>query len=223
MSTKASDMILRLNPCLSPILESYIFAYAGLKDLKSVSAQTSLTELGMDSMMVVEIKQTLEREFEVFLTAQDIRGLNFAKLQEMSPKSGETDKKLSSKAADSGELTTGIKLLVRLVGNEDLNPEICLKLNTKGEADQGQLFLVPGIEGVGSVFNDLARKLKAPAYCLQLGTNDNTQDSIDSMADKLLPVSCNFCLYFLQFKNPIRTRALISPFLVCRVLFERFD
>lgn len=139
----------------------------------------------MDSMMVVEIKQTLEREFEVFLTAQDIRSLNFAKLQEMSSKSGESDKK---QGGEAGEPIAGLQLLVRLVGNEDLNPDICLKLNKKGDADKGELFLVPGIEGVASVFKILASKLKAPAYCLQLGTNDNTQDSIDAMADKLLPV-----------------------------------
>jgi hypothetical protein len=38
----------------------------------------------MDSMMAVEIKQSLEREFEVFLTAQEIRSLTFARLQELS-------------------------------------------------------------------------------------------------------------------------------------------
>jgi hypothetical protein len=38
----------------------------------------------MDSMMAVEIKQTLEREFEVFLTSQEIRSLTFAHLSELS-------------------------------------------------------------------------------------------------------------------------------------------
>ncbi|CAB0015645.1 unnamed protein product [Nesidiocoris tenuis] len=58
----------------------------GLRDLKTVSLHSTLAELGMDSMMAVEIKQTLEREFEIFLSPQDIRGLTFAKLQEMSNK-----------------------------------------------------------------------------------------------------------------------------------------
>jgi hypothetical protein len=35
-------------------------------------------------MMAVEIKQSLEREFEVFLTAQEIRSLTFARLAELS-------------------------------------------------------------------------------------------------------------------------------------------
>ncbi|PZC73265.1 hypothetical protein B5X24_HaOG209733 [Helicoverpa armigera] len=56
----------------------------GIKDLKTVSQQVSLAELGMDSMMAVEIKQTLEREFEIFLTAQDIRTLTFARFVTIS-------------------------------------------------------------------------------------------------------------------------------------------
>ena len=56
----------------------------GIKDLKNISLNSTLAELGMDSMMAVEIKQTLEREFEIFLTAQDIRSMTFSKLIEMS-------------------------------------------------------------------------------------------------------------------------------------------
>lgn len=47
--------------------------------MKTVSVNSSLAELGMDSMMAVEIKQTLEREFEVFLSPQDLRSLTFAR------------------------------------------------------------------------------------------------------------------------------------------------
>jgi len=42
-----------------------------------------LAELGMDSMMAVEIKQTLKREYDIFLTAEDIRNLNFSKLMSL--------------------------------------------------------------------------------------------------------------------------------------------
>jgi len=40
--------------------------------------------MGMDSMTVVDIKQTLEREFEIYLTPQEIRNLTFASLDELS-------------------------------------------------------------------------------------------------------------------------------------------
>jgi fatty acid synthase len=38
----------------------------------------------MDSMTAVEIKETLEREFDVYLTPQEIRTLTFAGLNELS-------------------------------------------------------------------------------------------------------------------------------------------
>jgi fatty acid synthase len=40
--------------------------------------------MGMDSMMAVEIQQSLEREFQVTLTAKDIRHLTLARLSELS-------------------------------------------------------------------------------------------------------------------------------------------
>lgn len=47
----------------------------GIRDIKTNSTTATLSELGMDSLMAVEIKQTLEREFEIFLTPQDLRAL----------------------------------------------------------------------------------------------------------------------------------------------------
>jgi fatty acid synthase len=56
----------------------------GIRDLKTISLYSTLAELGMDSMTTVEVKETLEREFEVYLTPQEIRNLTFASLDELS-------------------------------------------------------------------------------------------------------------------------------------------
>jgi fatty acid synthase len=48
-----------------------------------------LSELGLDSLTAVEIKQSLEREFGVFFTPKDIRKLTFARLNEMDEKGQE--------------------------------------------------------------------------------------------------------------------------------------
>jgi len=58
--------------------------FAGICDLKTISLNSTLAELGMDSMTAVETKETLEREFEVYLTLQEIRNLTFARLNELS-------------------------------------------------------------------------------------------------------------------------------------------
>lgn len=73
--------------------------------MKTVSLHSSLAELGMDSMMAVEIKQTLEREFEVFLTAQDIRSMTFAKLAEIGAQAEEGNQEGGAKPAADSQLT----------------------------------------------------------------------------------------------------------------------
>jgi len=65
-------------------LTALIIFLSGIRDLKTVSLNSTLAELGMDSMTAVEIKETLEREFEVYLTPQEIRNLTFARLDELS-------------------------------------------------------------------------------------------------------------------------------------------
>ncbi|CAG2180964.1 unnamed protein product [Oppiella nova] len=47
----------------------------GLKDHTSLDRNTTLGELGMDSLMSVEVKQTLERDYDCILNMEDIRRL----------------------------------------------------------------------------------------------------------------------------------------------------
>lgn len=55
----------------------------GLKDLKNISNAATLADLGMDSLMGAEIKQTLERNYDMIVSAQEIRQLTFGKLKAM--------------------------------------------------------------------------------------------------------------------------------------------
>jgi fatty acid synthase len=59
---------------------------AGIQNLKNISPNSTLSQLGLDSLMVVEVKQSLEREFGVFLKPQEIHSLTFARLNEMDEK-----------------------------------------------------------------------------------------------------------------------------------------
>lgn len=163
-----------------------------LKDLKTVSTHTSLAELGMDSMMAVEIKQTLEREFEIYLNAQDIRGLNFAKLIDMSAKQAEENKH-KGRNQDLDEPLMGMKLFVQVLGDQELAQDPCLKIITKEEVGRDEVFLVPGIEGYGIVFQNLASKIRSPATCLQLiDTGNETLSTISDIAQQFLPVGRSF-------------------------------
>lgn len=74
-------------------LVSCVANILGLKDLKNVPDQASLADLGMDSLMGAEIKQTLERTYDVVMSAPEIRQLSFGKLKAL----GEFDRRKNSK------------------------------------------------------------------------------------------------------------------------------
>ncbi|XP_061706672.1 fatty acid synthase-like [Cydia pomonella] len=56
----------------------------GIRDVKKVSETATLVELGIDSLMGAEIKQTLERSYDVVLSVQEVRDLTFTKLKSMA-------------------------------------------------------------------------------------------------------------------------------------------
>lgn len=58
----------------------------GIKDASKVSDQATLGELGLDSLMAVEIRQYIEREYDMTLNIQEIRALTIAKIKEINDK-----------------------------------------------------------------------------------------------------------------------------------------
>ncbi|XP_039312213.1 LOW QUALITY PROTEIN: fatty acid synthase-like [Solenopsis invicta] len=56
----------------------------GIKDVDSINPNNTLADLGMDSLMDTEIKQTLERNYDIVLSAQKIRALTIGTLQKLS-------------------------------------------------------------------------------------------------------------------------------------------
>lgn len=154
-----------------------------------ISSHIRLPELGMDSLMAVEIKQTLEREYRIFLTAQDIRNLNFAKLTEMFDQEAQNKKLRSNDALDANDLI-GLNVLVRAMSKGYSKPNVCMNLSTKGNKTESNIFLLPGIEGCGSIFDFLVPKIKVPTICLQYGTYNigNNYHTITEIADCVLKV-----------------------------------
>lgn len=63
-----------------------VFSILGIADIKSVSSEASLGELGVDSLMTNEIKQLLEREYDMPMTSDDIRLLTVSELTQLSDK-----------------------------------------------------------------------------------------------------------------------------------------
>jgi len=55
-----------------------------MKDASTVSADLTLSNLGLDSLMLVEIRQKLQRDFDISLSAEEIRELTFAEIDQLS-------------------------------------------------------------------------------------------------------------------------------------------
>lgn len=174
----------------------------GLRDLKTISLHSTLAELGMDSMMAVEIKQTLERQFEVFLTPQDIRSMTFAKLQEIGASDkDDKDKKAEVEPKSINQMSdVGLNYLIRAIGDESSAynsvvriPSLCQDGSTieQPTTEQRTLFVIPGLEGISSMMEPLSKNLNMQILCLQYDII-GVSSSIEEMAATYYPVSKHF-------------------------------
>lgn len=156
----------------------------GIKDAKSIPMDQKLSEVGMDSLMAVEIKQTLERDHELILSPQDLRNLTLQSLIDMTNK----------KPAEEDDTSVGLKpkalaLLFRNLGDEEGSNELIIQLNTNRESRDCAIIL-PGIEGVaGKVWFDLSAKLNFSAAIVQYknaGVATSVEEIVESMINQII-------------------------------------
>ncbi|TKS90319.1 Fatty acid synthase [Collichthys lucidus] len=145
----------------------------GVRDVNSLNADVSLADLGLDSLMGVEVRQTLERDYDIIMAMREIRQLTINKLRELdnSNSGGSHAKRDGIHSLLESDLT---QLLV------NPNGPTVMPLNT-AQSQERPLFLIHPIEGSTVAFKTLAVKLSMPCYGLQC-TKDAPLDSIQSLA-----------------------------------------
>ncbi|XP_045766807.1 fatty acid synthase [Maniola jurtina] len=142
----------------------------GIKDPSKVSDSANLAELGMDSLMGAEIKQTLERGYDVVLGVQEIRGLTFAKLRELGGDAGADAPDASvAPASPAPAAPAAPGELVQFAAAGELMPkQVVVKLPSAGaDDDVPPVFMVHPIEGVAEPLRGLAAGVRAPVFALQ--------------------------------------------------------
>uniref|UniRef100_A0A670XYR8 Fatty acid synthase n=1 Tax=Pseudonaja textilis TaxID=8673 RepID=A0A670XYR8_PSETE len=165
----------------------------GVRDVNSLNADTSLADLGLDSLMGVEVRQTLERDYDIVMSMRDVRLLTINKLREFSSKSGTQD---TDKTVFFAQPTDQLRVdLNSLLVNPD-GPTIVPLNEVKNT--ESPLFLIHPIEGSITVFNTLASKLHIPSYGLQC-TKAAPLDSIQNLASYYIN-----CIKEIQPKGPYR-------------------
>lgn len=142
----------------------------GVKDANLINCNNSLADLGMDSLMGTEIKQTLERNYDIVLSAQEIRVLTFAKLQELSstnPGIAKEQQPLEANTTTAANSNMSLNmLLMQWPSNEVLPKEALVRLKTKS-SNGPMLFIVHGIEGLVKPLEYVASELERPFWGLQ--------------------------------------------------------
>lgn len=145
----------------------------GIKDANTVAPVATLADLGMDSLMGAEIKQTLERNYDLVLSAQEIRGLTFGKLQDLSSGGGSAP----AGPAKSEENLVTFENLVEIMPSKTL-VTVPSKSN---DNKKSPVFVVHPIEGVIDALKTFAKNIDAPVYGLQC-TKNAPLDTIGDLA-----------------------------------------
>ncbi|KAK5637947.1 hypothetical protein RI129_012242 [Pyrocoelia pectoralis] len=155
----------------------------GIKDLKNAGIHTTFSHMGVDSIMAVEIKQTLEREFNVNVSAQDIRGLTFAKLQEME---NERLGKEQNSSVSQSKFDDIYLFIPNVVNNTEEFPPLVRLESLVSKTDVAPCtFFLPGVDGTPTVLEPLAANLNCHVYCIQYEHND-ALCSIEKISQQIL-------------------------------------
>ncbi|VDK43768.1 unnamed protein product [Cylicostephanus goldi] len=166
----------------------------GVNDVSQLNPDANLGDLGLDSLMGVEIKQALERDYDIVLSMKDIRTLTLNKLQTLAESGGQGDTALQPTELDmkleterDAEQNT-VEMLEKQMNQlfkmrvdvNDLDPQdIVVKCN---KIEEGPVtFFVHSIEGIATPLKRVMTKCNFPVYCFQ-STKDVPQDSIESVA-----------------------------------------
>ncbi|KAK9875960.1 hypothetical protein WA026_011062 [Henosepilachna vigintioctopunctata] len=174
-STVVSSMVIG-EKFQSVTSDNIVDAVANIIGVKKnvVSPYATLAELGMDSITAVDIKQVLERKFEIFQSPQQIRSLTLTSLQAFEISRNDTNKlKILPKYvptrldlflnnnSDNSVSTEDVVRLPSLVNEYSVSPIV---------------YLFPGINGSVKSMTPLAAHLRAQTFCFQYCYKETTED-----------------------------------------------
>lgn len=168
----------------------FLWCSSGIKDSSTVNNDSTLGDLGLDSLMGVEIKQTLERDYDLSIPVKEIRSLTFKKLDGLS--SGvQLSEPQSDKDQESG---------LHLIGYEmhHIAPKDIVVNMNNGHKGHTPMFVIHPIEGSVSILEELMSRVEFPVYGFQC-TSSVPLTSMTDLASFYLKVSKMLLDNMLQF------------------------
>ncbi|CAH1131325.1 unnamed protein product [Ceutorhynchus assimilis] len=160
-----------------------VAAILGIKDLKSIPLQASLTEIGMDSMTAVEIKQTLDREHDVVLSAQDLKQLTFAKLLEIQAKK---ESEMGTETGKKENRVDGMGLFFQYMPSEEMCKSNIVEIPQIADNFNSTVVFLPGVESSIKSLEPLYQNTMANLVGIQYPYIDQTE-TVEETALAVLP------------------------------------
>ncbi|KAF8774577.1 Fatty acid synthase like protein [Argiope bruennichi] len=148
-----------------------ILKILGVEDVSQINVTRSLGEIGIDSMVGVEIKQMIESYSDVAVSMQEIQEMKFDDIKAIFEKA---DSEKTTMKAPALMATTNIKLPPSLVHKD---PLVVLNEQSSGE----HVFIVHIKDTDVMSFQPLAKALNRPVYAL-VWTKDLPSGDMESLA-----------------------------------------
>ncbi|XP_061181837.1 fatty acid synthase-like [Saccostrea echinata] len=147
------------------LMES-VMKVLGLQGLAALRPESTLLDLGMDSLMGVEIKQIMENQYNIDLSLPNIRKLTIQKLQVMSEaKRGgkqETDVNLNEVKEENSNID------IKLEESSSFSiPMDCTVQLSPGQQDKTSIIILHGLDGSFGSWKTLGQFLDNPLYGVQ--------------------------------------------------------
>ncbi|XP_070505891.1 fatty acid synthase-like [Chironomus tepperi] len=170
-----------------------IFKIMGIRDKKSISMESTLTQLGIDSLTGVEIQQIIEREFNISLTSQEIRSLTLSQLEKRITSKDSKVTKNTTTEDDVAEKVEWMRLLLEDVIDPktlDLVTSDTIVHSNNVKDSKTKILIIPGFYGFASkVFLNLGKAMDYPAFVLQyvnFGDCENVEEVMTEISSTIL-------------------------------------
>ncbi|XP_077551457.1 fatty acid synthase-like [Haemaphysalis longicornis] len=153
----------------------------GVKDPSRKDPNMRLGELGMDSLIGVEVKQTIERDYDVSLSMQQVQDLTIKNLQEIAARGPGGDMRAADEKSSKkvNESSRALQMQQLMLARSFLTEEMFVEMNgLKGDCP---LFLMHPFEGSVAALMEMAGHLPVRTVGVQR-TSETPLQSIEETA-----------------------------------------
>lgn len=170
----------KFDACGKSSLIKTISHILGIKDPENLEANVTLGELGMDSLMGVEVKQAIERDYDVVLSMNDVRKLTVGKIREIGAGKAKAVVELT---AEQAEGAAGVDAALE----ETLMPKVAVTyLNDIVNGDP--IIFLPQLDATYEQMLPIAAKLNRPAIGLNWTKECKDLKTVPSVASYYIDV-----------------------------------